>query len=53
MVISKDTVRVKIIHDHAVDYMFEEFTLDACKRDWTAVFNVTFVGLFKKGRDNP
>ena len=49
---SKDTVRVKIIHDYAVDYMLEEFTCDARKRDWKVVFNVTFVGFFKKGRDN-
>ena len=32
LVISKDAVRVKVIHDRAVDYMFEEFTCDACKR---------------------
>ena len=25
-VIIKDAVRVKVIHDRAVDYMFEEFT---------------------------
>ena len=52
LVISKDAVRVKIIHDRAVDYMFEEFTRDACKRDRTVVSNINFVGFFKKGRDN-
>ena len=51
-VIIKDAVRVKVIHDRAVDYMFEEFTCDACKRDRTVVFNVTFVNFFEKGRDN-
>ena len=37
LVINKDAVRVKIIHDRAVDYVFEEFTRDACKRDRTVV----------------
>ena len=37
LVISKDAVRVKIIHDRAVDYVFEEYTRDACKRDGTVV----------------
>ena len=50
---SKDTVRVKIIRDHAVDYMFEEFTRDACKRDWKVVLNDTFVRFIKKRLDNP
>ena len=51
VVISKDAVRVKIIHDRAVDYVLE-FTRDACKRDRTVVSNINFVGFFKKGRDN-
>ena len=40
LVISKDAVRVKIIHDRAVDYVsLEEFIFirDACKRDRTVV----------------
>ena len=45
-VIIKDAVRVKVIHDHAVDYMFEEFTRDACKRDRTVILNVNFDGFF-------
>ena len=49
LVISKDAVRVKIIHDRAVDYVFEEFTRDACKRDRTVVSNINFVGFFLKG----
>ena len=49
LVISEDAVRVKIIHDRAVDYVFQEFTCDACQRNRMVVFNVTFVGFFKEG----
>ena len=49
VVISKDAVRIKIIHDRAVDYVLEEFTRDACKRDRTVVSNINFVGFFLKG----
>ena len=49
LVISENAVRVKIIHDRAVDYVFQEFTRDACQRNRTVVFNVTNVGFFKEG----
>ena len=52
LVTSKDAIRIKVIHDRAVNYMFEEFTCDACKRDRTLVSKVTFVKFFLKGRDN-
>ena len=42
VVISKDAVRIKIIHDRAVDYVLE-FTRDACKRDRMVVSNINFV----------
>ena len=50
LLIRKDAVRIKIIHDPAV--VFAEFTQDACKRYQTVVFNVNFVRYFEKGRDN-
>ena len=49
LVISKNAVRVWIIHDRAVEYVFEEFTRDACMTDRTVIFNVIFVGFFYKG----
>ena len=52
LVISKDAVRVKVIHDPAMNYMFKEFIHfagDACKRDRTVIVNITFVRLFFKG----
>ena len=52
LVTSKDAIRIKVIHDRAVNYMFEEFTCDACKRDRTLVSKVAFVKKFLKGRDN-
>ena len=54
LVISKDAVRVKVIHDPAMNYMFKEFIHfagDACKRDRTVIVNIIFVRFFK-GRDN-
>ena len=49
LVTSKDAIRIKVIHDRAVNYMFEEFTCDACKRDRTLVSKVAFVKIFKRG----